>query len=237
MTFLSPARLLGPLILIALAGLVWLVVFPDPDAPPHPVDLGDPIGRTTHLRLSRLKDDPAACRTALDRAGVAYLAVPPRAAPEACAFDDGVAWSAGGAREALYAPAAPALACPLAAGLSVWEWTIVQPAAFALLGSPVVRVDHFGSVACRRIYGRASGAWSQHARARAIDVAGFRLADGRRITVTADWRGDSAEARFLHRVRDGACRIFGTTLSPDYNAAHGDHLHLDEAGTAWSVCR
>ena len=29
--------------------------------------------------------------------------------------------------------------------------------------------------------------------------------------------------------RDDACRIFGTTLSPDYNAVHHDHLHL-EAG-------
>lgn len=237
MPFLSPARLLGPLILAAIAGLVWLLVFPDPNAPVRPTDLGDPAAQTARLRLSTLNDDPIACRAALDRAGVAYRAVAPRTSPEACAFDDGVAWSPGGAREALYAPAAPALACPLAAGLSAWEWTIVQPAAFALLGSPVVRIDHFGSVACRRIYGRATGAWSQHARGRAIDVAGFRLADGRRITVAADWRHDSPEAHFLHRVRDGACRIFGTTLSPDYNAAHRDHLHLDEAGTAWSVCR
>ena len=33
----------------------------------------------------------------------------------------------------------------------------------------------------------------------------------------------------LRRIRDDACRIFGTTLSPDYNAVHHDHLHL-EAG-------
>ena len=39
----------------------------------------------------------------------------------------------------------------------------------------------------------------------------------------------AAEARFLRRIRDDACRIFGTTLSPDYNAVHHDHLHL-EAG-------
>ncbi|MDP1909506.1 MAG: extensin family protein, partial [Hyphomicrobium sp.] len=30
-------------------------------------------------------------------------------------------------------------------------------------------------------------------------------------------------------VRDGACRLFSTTLSPDYNAAHADHLHFDQA--------
>nr|MBA3526869.1 extensin family protein [Sphingomonas sp.] len=47
-------------------------------------------------------------------------------------------------------------------------------------------------------------------------------------------------AAFLREVRDGACRLFPTVLSPDYNAAHRDHLHLDVAnrGTAgWTLCR
>jgi hypothetical protein len=41
-------------------------------------------------------------------------------------------------------------------------------------------------------------------------------------------------------VRDGACRLFATTLSPDYNAAHADHLHLDQANRGaggWRACR
>ena len=45
---------------------------------------------------------------------------------------------------------------------------------------------------------------------------------------------------FLREVRDGACRLFPTTLSPDYNAAHADHLHLDMAERGkmgWGVCR
>ena len=45
-------------------------------------------------------------------------------------------------------------------------------------------------------------------------------------------------ASFLHRLRDGACRVFGTVLSPDYNAAHSDHLHLDQAARGFGgVCR
>ena len=32
---------------------------------------------------------------------------------------------------------------------------------------------------------------------------------------------------FLHRIRDDACKVFGTTLSPDYNVQHHDHLHLE----------
>ncbi|MDO6413700.1 extensin family protein [Sphingomonas sp. BIUV-7] len=235
MTFLTPARLIAPLVAIGLLALVWLLL-PGPPGRSATLDLGEPIGSVTHRRLAGLGES-GACRAALDRAGIAYRAIPPRTAPDTCAFDDGIAWRPGGAREALYAPTAPALACPLAAGLALWEWDIVQPAAASLLGSPVVRIDHFGSFACRRIYGRESGAWSRHARAQAIDVAGFRLADGRQITIAADWKGETPESRFLHRVRDGGCRVFGTTLSPDYNDAHRDHLHLDEGGTVWSLCR
>ncbi|TMJ11586.1 MAG: extensin family protein [Alphaproteobacteria bacterium] len=44
----------------------------------------------------------------------------------------------------------------------------------------------------------------------------------------------------LRGVRDDACKLFSTTLSPDYNAAHCDHLHLDEAprgALGWRGCR
>jgi len=66
------------------------------------------------------------------------------------------------------------------------------------------------------------------------------LSDGRRISVVGDWQGDDAKARFLRQVRDGACDLFATTLSPDYNAAHRDHLHLDQAARGamgWRACR
>ena len=66
-------------------------------------------------------------------------------------------------------------------------------------------------------------------------MAGFVLADGRRIRVLGDWEQDTDEARFLHDVRDGACRFFDGVLSPDYNAAHRDHLHLDRG--PWRFCR
>ena len=34
-------------------------------------------------------------------------------------------------------------------------------------------------------------------------------------------------AEFLREVRDGACGYFNVVLSPDYNADHHDHLHVD----------
>ena len=231
-------------VLLGIVGTIALGLFvatrrQPADLPWTPLDPGAPPGLTTRAKLNALAGSPARCHALLARAGIAYRALPGRTGEGgSCGFDDGVAWTRGGARAAAYAPAAPALACPLAATLAVWEWSVVQPAAARRLGTTVTRIDHFGSYACRRIYGRASGDWSEHARADAIDVAGFRLADGRRITVARDWKGGDDAAAFLHEVREGGCRLFGTTLSPDYNAAHRDHLHLDGARRGgWGFCR
>ena len=82
----------------------------------------------------------------------------------------------------------------------------VQPAAEELLGTRVARIEHFGAYSCRRIYGRDSGRWSEHATGNAIDVAAFVLADGRRVTVRGDWRGEhdqSGHGRSLQRSGPG----------------------------------
>ncbi|HEX8556064.1 MAG TPA: extensin family protein [Sphingomonas sp.] len=103
----------------------------------------------------------------------------------------------------------------------------MAPAAYQMLGSELVRVDTLGSYACRNVAGRDRR--SGHAIANAIDVAGIRLKDGRRLTVAADWNGDDERVRdFWRTLRRSACRRFGTVLSPDYNAAHADHLHLED---------
>jgi hypothetical protein len=130
--------------------------------------------------------------------------------------------------------------CPVAAALTVLEREVLQPAAVRHFGKAVARIDHAGSYSCRRLYGRDEGPYSEHATAEAIDLLGFQLEDGTRISVLRDWGSEGAEAAFLREVRDGSCRLFATVLSPDYNAAHADHLHLDMAErgrTGWSVCR
>jgi hypothetical protein len=191
----------------------------------------------TGRKLAGLTSDFPRCRALLDQAGVRYTVLPPRLYGT-CSYADAVRFAPGGARRTAYAPADPGMSCPVAAGLSVWEWNVVQPAARRLLGSPVVAIEHLGTYNCRRIGGGNN--WSEHATADAIDIAGFRLADGQRITVAANWKGDGPEATFLHQVRNGACKLFATTLSPDYNAAHRDHLHLDQAERGefgWRACR
>lgn len=228
------------LVLLATAGLVvWNILRPQPqDLPWTPLDLALPTGAFTGRKIAGLADDPARCRALLAEAGARTIgtAIAGRAA---CGQPDAIRLADNPGRPA-YRPGGLATSCPVDAGLLRWERDYVQPAALDLLGARVVRIDHFGSYACRPIYGRPGAALSEHATANALDVAGFRLADGRRITVAADWRGAGAEADFLHQVRDGACRLFATVLSPDYNAAHRDHLHLDQArrsATGWRACR
>lgn len=124
--------------------------------------------------------------------------------------------------------------CAMATGFAGWARFGVDRAAQVILGSPVVRIETFGSYSCRNVAGtnRRSG----HSTANAIDVSGFVLADGRRITVLDDWDGGTpAERRFLRVVHDSACKRFGTTLGPAYNAAHANHLHLEADGAQF--CR
>lgn len=120
-----------------------------------------------------------------------------------------------------------AMTCPLAFAFSTWVQSDLQVSAMGEFDSPVARVETFGTYACRNINGAASGRLSEHASANAVDVAAFVLQDGRRITVEGGWRGDEREARFLRSVRAAACRRFNTVLSPDYNAAHYNHMHFD----------
>tara|TARA_B100000678_G_scaffold78712_3_gene65145 strand:- start:347 stop:1042 length:696 start_codon:yes stop_codon:yes gene_type:complete len=127
-----------------------------------------------------------------------------------------------------------AVTCEAANAFAGWVRFGVDRAARAYLGSPLARIETMGSYACRNIAG--SNKRSAHARAEAIDVAAFVLEDGRRIRIDGDWDGGTeAERQFLRVVKKSACKRFGTVLSPEYNAAHADHLHL-EVGSG-SFCR
>lgn len=212
----------------------WLEVNRPQDLPWTPLDLRQPIGWSTGVKLARLTDDAPRCRALLRAARVRFVTLPPTG-EGACRVPDGM--RLGGAR---YWPGELETACPVAAALAVWDREVVAPAATRHFGQDVRMIVHLGSRSCRRMYARPDAPWSEHATADAIDIAGFRLADGRRVTVLDDWYRDTPDAAFLREVRDGACRLFATTLSPDYNAAHRDHLHLDQAARGkrgFGACR
>lgn len=118
--------------------------------------------------------------------------------------------------------------CSLAATFTAWVRNGVMPAARLYLGAELAKVETFGSYSCRNVNGALAGRLSEHASANAVDVSGFLLADGRRITLKADWTSPDPNVRsFLLAIRTSACRRFKTVLSPDYNSLHADHFHLD----------
>ncbi len=222
--------LVAMLAIVIFAGYTWLRAHPEHN-PAAPLDLRHPVGIATAPKLAALKADVAQCRAVLERSEVAYEALDP--------VGEGDCERPDRTRLADYplAPDTPPVTCPVAAALAAWRAKSVEPAAREVFGSDLVRIEHLGAYSCRRTYGSEDGPWSEHATANAIDIAAFVLEDGRRISLVGGWDGDADEAEFLRRVRDGACDWFATVLSPDYNAAHADHFHLDQDDRWMSMCR
>jgi len=122
--------------------------------------------------------------------------------------------------------------CPLADTFAGWARFGADRAAQQILGSPIVKIETMGSYNCRNVAG--SSRRSAHATANAIDISGFVLADGRRITVSGNWNDQSPKVRkFFTAIHASACKRFGTVLGPAYNAAHRDHLHLELSGRSY----
>jgi len=124
--------------------------------------------------------------------------------------------------------------CPLASTFAGWARFGVDRAARQILGSPLTKIETMGSYNCRNIAG--SERRSAHATGNAIDVSGFVLADGRRISLLGNWNaGTPQERQFLRIIHQSACKRFGVVLGPDYNSAHRNHFHVELAHNA--VCR
>lgn len=196
-----------------------------------PLRFDEPPDRFLRTRLAALERAPAACLDLLTQTTLRVRVLEDRVTGPGCGFSNAVEIRS----TAVDTSPAFSLSCPAAVSLALWERHVLQPAARTQLGSEVARIEHFGSYACRNVYGRENGRRSQHATADALDIAGFVLRDGQRIRVLADWPGDDASAAFLRTLRDGACTYFDAVLGPEYNAAHRDHFHFDRGPAR--ICR
>lgn len=204
---------------------------PDRLNPWGPLNIEDAPNVLTKYKLKRLAGDPRQCLATLARMPLRVTALPDSNRDLECSLRNVVRVNQS---EIAYSSSFMAT-CPLAVGLALFERHALQPAAESAFGQLVAGVTHLGTYACRNVYGRATGRRSQHATANAIDLASFRLKDGKTVSVLRDWKGTDAEAAFLRDVKQRACRIFPTLLGPDYNAAHANHFHLDMGG--FSICR
>ncbi len=231
------ARIAGLALLATLAtGALALhrgwITLPPEYSPWVPLDVAAPPNFMTRWKLARLSGDAAACHAVLVTTGLDYEVLTDKETGRDCGLHDAVRVRR---TASMLTGEEFSLTCRAAVSLAMWERHALQPAAAKHLAQPVSRIEHFGSYSCRNVYGRPDATRSRHATAEAWDVAGFVMADGRRIRVVRDWTEDSPEAAFLHAARDGACRFFDGVFSPDYNAAHRDHLHLDRG--PYRICR
>lgn len=117
--------------------------------------------------------------------------------------------------------------CAMAGAFADWV-AEVDAYAGAALDSPLASVTTGTSMMCRDRVGGGSAFVSEHGFANALDIVGFALADGRTVTVEADWLPATAlEGRLLRQAHGAACGRFTTVLGPETNAEHEDHLHFD----------
>jgi hypothetical protein len=221
------------ILLLALAALVWTRGWRPPDRynPWAPIDLTVEPDMFLRFKLGRLGDDPVMCRAAIRHAGAVFTPVADRSEANGCGWTDAVRLSSIGEAR-LESPAT--VTCPLVASMVLFQRQVLQPEAELAFGSRVRAIDHAGSYACRNVYHRSQAPLSRHASADAIDVTGWRLANGRRLNVEKDWGGGDGAAFLRNLQRDG-CRYFGAFLGPDYNAAHRTHFHLQ--GRGYGACR
>jgi hypothetical protein len=228
------AGLIFFLVMLAAAYAFWSgLVKVSPDYNPWaPLDLTAAPNWLTRYKLYRIKRDPALCLRALRQTDIEFRPLEDRPGGE-CPLANVIQVSKAGVSFNHSFTAS----CGLAAAWEIFRHNTLQAVAQKHFGQPVTRVEHVGTYACRNIYNRAHGRLSEHARANAIDITAFVLADGTRISVEKDWNNtrQPQKAAFLRDIQQGACRAFNVVFGPGHNAAHANHFHMDMGG--FLACR
>jgi hypothetical protein len=184
-------------------------------------------------QLAEIRRDPALCERVIQNPNIDAKPIADLPINEGCGLRNGVRVAAvGGARMPV-----DKMSCEAAAAVALWFTHDVQPIAALLFGQRIASVQHMGSYSCRNI--ATNKLWknirSEHATANALDISGFTLADGRKISVLKHWKDDGPEGQFLRAIHARACRYFRVMLGPNYNDLHKDHFHMDRG--VLSTCR
>jgi hypothetical protein len=197
------------------------------------LDISAPNAWFVDWRIAELGRSRSLCARVLRQPVITASPISANPIKDGCGWDNAVRVSnAGGASLSI-----GTVSCEVAAGIAMWIAHDVQPLAQEIFGSRVTSVQHMGTYSCRNVIGRR---WwlpgrSQHATANALDVSGFMLANGRRISVLRNWSGSDPEARFLREIHARACRYFRVAIGPEYNTYHRDHFHYDRG--SFSRCK
>jgi hypothetical protein len=168
---------------------------------------------------------PSECQTRLE-AIATFKPLPVLSGPGECGATDAVALDgvllSDGTKAALSPPAT--LRCSMAEAIATWLREDVAPSVLKL-GAPLRGVDNYDSYECRGRNRVRGATLSEHGRANALDIRGFKLANGETFGLTdvnapKDWR---------ETVRATACARFSTVLGPGSDGNHEQHIHVDLA--------
>ncbi|WP_409307609.1 extensin family protein [Pectobacterium sp. B1J-3] len=224
--------------LIIVGGLIiltpWILRHLPPGYDPFsPLSVDDPPTFITRFKLKQIANNPEACLAILAQAqkNNQMTFLPLDEVKGQCPLLSPVRVQSFGS---VRLSSSFLASCPLALSTTMFVTQSAIPQALSL-GTSLVQIDHIGSYACRNIYHRPEGRLSEHATADALDIVGFRLADGRQISVLNQWAETDSRGDYLRTVFEESCHFFGNALGPEYNAAHANHFHLGMRG--FGVCR
>jgi hypothetical protein len=216
---------LALLLLIVVFGALWFGLVPQRYSPFAPISLDDPPTWFVDLRLAAMRRDPEQCRAVLRAPHIVATPIADNVQSNGCGWTNAVRVAeVGGAQIGL-----EQLTCEAATALALWVEYQVQPLAMEMFGSRVVWMQDMGTYSCRNIIGnkRWMNMRSQHSLANAVDIGGFRLENGKQMSIAHDYKKDTPEGRFLREAHKRACGYFRVAIGPEFNAAHFNHLHFD----------
>ncbi len=116
------------------------------------------------------------------------------------------------------------ISCETAVALKDWVSGALKP---AFGRKEVVALRVAASYSCRPRNNVKGAKISEHGRGKAIDISAIQLANGDTVSVAEDWRRSAGKP--MKKAYKKACGTFGTTLGPDADRHHRDHMHFDVA--------
>ena len=208
-----------------------VIAIPQQFSPPQEAYASFPAPAATAAGVS----EPTPCQLRLGKLAT-FKALPVLVGAGECGAADAVRLESvtmpDDTKVALVPPAT--LRCTMAEQMALWLRENVLPAE-ASLGTQVRALDDYDSYECRG-QNRVRGATlSEHGRANALDLRGFKLANGKMVELTdvnvaKEWR---------ESLRASACARFHTVLGPGSDGNHETHIHVDlaERRNGYKICQ
>jgi len=153
----------------------------EPPAPPHPRDIEAPT-----WTAQEAQDATDRCEMLLADTGVVYKSLEP-IREGVCGTPAPIELSSIGKDTPIKINPPARVTCGLAATLNAWADTVLQPSAQKHLKAKITDIRNVASYVCRNRYNAPGKRISEHARANALDMAEFKTANGRWITVLDSW--------------------------------------------------